>query len=133
MLSSPCILNALGLVPPRDVVSIAMRALILGIPFVPAAIGLPGEPGPGAAVGRCRFKRIESRGGSACFRRLKLNYDELLSSVAFNLNLRRYAVGCNVLTSFSQVGGGLALVHSRSETSETHHSTLFTQDIPCRH
>jgi len=32
----------------------------------------------------------------AWIQRLQLEYDEVLSSFAFNLNLRRYAVGANV-------------------------------------
>jgi hypothetical protein len=41
-------------------------------------------------VGRCKLKRVESRVESAWFERLKLRYDKLLSSFAFNFNLRRY-------------------------------------------
>jgi len=45
------------------------------------------------SVGRCRFKRVETSVESAWFQRLKLEYDELLSNLAFNLNLRRYTSG----------------------------------------
>ena len=54
----------------------ALCDVILGIPFVPAAIGLPGEPGPAAFVGRSRLKCVDSHVESVWFLRLELNYDE---------------------------------------------------------
>jgi hypothetical protein len=41
-----------------------------------------------AKGGRCNLKGVEPRVESAWFHRLKLEYDELLSSFAFNFNLR---------------------------------------------
>ena len=43
-----------------------------------------------AEVGRCRLKCVESTVESAWSQRLKVEYNEPLSSFAFNVNLRRY-------------------------------------------
>ena len=45
-----------------------------------------------ALVGRCKLKGSEPRVESVWYRRLKLTYDEVLSSVAVHFNLRRYSV-----------------------------------------
>jgi hypothetical protein len=70
-----------------------------------AALALLSGPPPGRGsttqlsarswVGRCRLRRVESHGESVRFRHLNLNYDNLLSSVAFNFNLRHYSWGCS--------------------------------------
>ena len=43
-------------------------------------------------AGRCKSQPIETRVDNTRFQRLKLKCDKLLSSFAFNLNLRPYAV-----------------------------------------
>jgi len=45
-----------------------------------------------ALVGRCKLTPVEARLEGGWLPRLKLNYDILLSSVAFNFNLRPYAL-----------------------------------------
>jgi len=49
-----------------------------------------------AAVRRCKLKCIETRVESAWFQRLKLSHNELLSSLAFNFNLRRCSAGKDI-------------------------------------
>jgi hypothetical protein len=59
----------------------------------------PDGDGVFTLVGRCRLTasnpvlELESAYVSARFLRLKLQYDETLSNVAFNFNLRRYTLG----------------------------------------
>ena len=43
-----------------------------------------------SSVRQCKLKRLETRVETAWLQRLKLKYDELLSSFAFNSNLRHY-------------------------------------------
>ena len=51
-------------------------------------------------VRRCRLEQVEPRVESAWFQRLKLSLDKLVSSCAFNVNLRRYT------KAFSSGSGG---------------------------
>jgi hypothetical protein len=45
-------------------------------------------------VRRCRLKPVALRVGSAWCQRLQMNCDELVSTFAFNFNLRRYMMEC---------------------------------------
>ena len=48
-------------------------------------------------VGRCRFTPGRPQADPACFHRLKLTYDKLLSNVGFNCNVHHYSAvkdGC---------------------------------------
>ena len=76
----------------------AVVSLLLGVCGGRGALAAPDRAGeaPGASdpdwpkVGRYRLNRVDSHVESAWFKRLKLRYDKLLSSFAFNFNLRRY-------------------------------------------
>ena len=46
-----------------------------------------------ALVRQCRLKPVEPRLKSAWFKRLKLKCERMVSSFAFNFNLRRYTLG----------------------------------------
>ena len=53
-----------------------------------------------AVVGRCRLTPGFRSWPHACFQLLKLKYEKLLSSFAFNCNLRPYTVGsCSIAIS----------------------------------
>jgi len=62
----------------------------------------------GPTVRRCRLKPDETHVESAWFQRLKLNCNELLSNLAFNVNLRRYTTTTGLATGRGrQAGVGL--------------------------
>jgi hypothetical protein len=54
------------------------------------AIALKRVPDALTTVWRCKLKPIEPRDESAWSQRLKPNFDEPLSNVAFSFNVRRY-------------------------------------------
>jgi len=56
-------------------------------------------------VGRCTLKVFKSRVDSTWFQCLKLKYDKLLSSFAFNFNLRRYNMAVQFLGSCAMFRG----------------------------
>jgi hypothetical protein len=66
-------------------------------------------------VGWCKLKLVETRIESAWYQRLKLNYDNLLSSSAFNLNVWHYNEGHQVILNIilfaelTTVVGGLII------------------------
>jgi len=53
-----------------------------------------------------KFKPIETRADSACFSRLKPKYDDVLSNVAFNFNLRRYTKAHSEMFCYFGTGAG---------------------------
>ena len=88
---TPVLAAAATAAPPG---TLAARVLCCGLPAAAASLE---SHLVSSEVGRCRLNRVETCVESAWFQRLKLNYDEPLSSFAFNFNSRHYTAAGELL------------------------------------